>query len=884
MDNQEKITAKEKTSNKKTSSPESGAENMEKKEMVLRFPIVGIGASAGGLAAFEAFFSGMPVDEEPGMAFVLVQHLAPDHESMLTNLISKYTSMQVFEVEDGMEVKPNCVYIIPPNRDLSLSDGKLQLLEPSAPRGHRLPIDFFFRSLAKERQESGIGIVLSGTGSDGTLGLRAIKGEGGMAMVQNPDSAEYDGMPRSALGTGLVDYELPPAEMPEQLLSFVSRAFLKKRRPVAPAPETINSLNKIFMLLRAQTGHDFSRYKSSAIHRRIERRMAMRQIEDMEKYGDYLHKNSTEVEALFRDLLIGVTAFFRDPEAFEAFEKECLPKLFEDKPSNTPLRIWVPGCSTGEEAYSLAILVEEYLEKHNRSDQVQIFSTDIDADAVGKARSGIYPASIKADISDERLSKYFATDSGESNGNPGFYRIKKNIREKLIFSEHNLIKDPPFSKLDLISCRNLLIYMNSELQKKVLSLFHYALKEGGYLFLGSSETVGNFSELFLNIHQKAKIYRHTESFKDHQKTASRILEPTVPIDEKRKFSLNERIPLEEKKSMKKLVEHELLEHLKVSGILINEMGDILYIHGRSGKYLEPGPGEFDRNIKKMIKKELKRSLSMALHKSIKSKSPVIVKGMGVRINGEDVVVDLTLRPIVMSTGFSSDNVLYLIVLEDTPLKEKEGLNIPSSMSELEGDEGKGSKDSRISSLLKELHEKEEYLQATNEELETSNEALKSSNDELQSMNEELQSTNEELETSKEELQSVNEELNTVNAELEAKVLDLSRVNSDMNNLLAGTGIATVFVDHKLNIMRFTPTATKIINLIRSDIGRPVGHIVSNLEDYDSLVEDIKEVLDTLIPKGLEVKTVEGKEYRMHIQPYRTLDNVIEGAVLTFINI
>lgn len=597
-----KKTQKGKPSNKKISVEGTHTSNKKKKEQEIRFPIVGIGASAGGLAAFGAFFSGMPQDRELGMAFVLVQHLAPDHESILTDLISKYTRMKVFEVEDGMEVKPNCAYIIPPNRDMSFLNGKLQLLEPSAPRGQRVPIDFFFRSLARDQQEHAIGIVLSGTGSDGTLGLRAIKGEGGMAMVQNPDSAEYDGMPRSAISTGLVDYELPPAEMPKQLMSFVSQAYSKDRPSAVPVPETENMLEKIFVLLRSQTGHDFSQYKPSTIQRRIERRLAVNQIVDMEKYIAFLQQGTNEAESLFKDLLIGVTSFFRDPDAFEVFERECLPKLLGDKRSDKPLRIWVAGCSTGEEAYSLAITVAEYLGKHRKNERVQIFATDIDKTAIETARAGVYPASIAADISEERLCRYFVGDPGENKKTPDSYRVNKSIRDMLIFSEHNVIKDPPFSKVDVVSCRNLLIYMNSDLQKKVISLFHYALKTGGYLFLGSSETVGDFSDLFSNIDRKAKIYQRTEGFqKNRWANASKILVPQVSVDEAVTSSLEEKTQTEKKKTLKKIMEQEMLRHIPVSGILVNEKGEILFLHGRAGRYIEPGPGEFDRNAKKMLR-------------------------------------------------------------------------------------------------------------------------------------------------------------------------------------------------------------------------------------------------------------------------------------------
>ena len=491
------------------------------------FPIVGIGASAGGLAAFEAFFSGMPADTDPGMAFVLVQHLAPDHKSILTDLIRRYTRMQVFEVEDGMVVQPNCAYIIPPNRDMAFLNGTLQLLEPAAPRGQRLPIDFFFRSLAQDQRERAICIVLSGTGSDGTLGVRAIKGEGGMVMAQNPASTEYDGMPRSAIATGLVDYELPPAEMPAQLIAYVAHAFGKPPRPAtAPAPKAENALKKIFILLRAQTGHDFSQYKPSTIHRRIERRMAVHQIETMDGYVKYLQQTPAEVEALFRDLLIGVTSFFRDPEAFKALEEQVIPKLFAGKPAGAVIRVWSPGCSTGEEAYSIAILLQERMEALKQSFKVQVFATDIDSQAIATARAGLYPASIAADISPERLARFF---TAEPDGSA--YRIHKGIRDMLVFSEQDVIKDPPFSKLDLISCRNLLIYMGGDLQKKLIPLFHYALNPGGFLFLGTSETVGEFGDLFAALDRKSKLYQRKEDIHGAQRAAlGRFLPPVTALD------------------------------------------------------------------------------------------------------------------------------------------------------------------------------------------------------------------------------------------------------------------------------------------------------------------------------------------------------------------
>ncbi|HEY5466537.1 MAG TPA: chemotaxis protein CheB, partial [Clostridia bacterium] len=474
----------------------------------VRFPVVGIGASAGGLAAFEAFFSGMPAHADPGMAFVLVQHLAPDHKSMLTELIRRYTRMEVFEVVDGMAVKPNCAYIIPPNFDMAFLNGVLHLMEPSAPRGQRLPIDFFFRSLAQDQHERAVCIILSGTGSDGTLGLQAIKSEGGLVMVQKPDSTEYDGMPRSAIATGLVDYELSPAEMPAQLIAYMTHAFVNPARIAkSPPPKTESALKKIFILLRSQTGHDFSQYKPSTIHRRIERRLAVHQIDTMEEYVKYLQQTPAEVVALFRDLLIGVTGFFRDPEAFLALEKTVIPRLFADKSAGDSIRVWSPGCSTGEEAYSIAMLLQEHQDTLKQAYKVQVFATDIDSQAIAAARTGRYPADISATLSPERLARFF---TAESDG--GMYRINKGIRDMLIFSEQDVLKDPPFSRLDLISCRNLLIYINGGIQKKLISLFHYALNPGGLLFLGTSETVSDSDEMFTALDRKMKIFQRKEDF------------------------------------------------------------------------------------------------------------------------------------------------------------------------------------------------------------------------------------------------------------------------------------------------------------------------------------------------------------------------------------
>ena len=510
----------------------TGDNSTDLQTTAISFPIIGVGASAGGLEAIKKFLSGIPQGVDPGMAFVLVQHLAPDHKSILAEILSRFTTLTVMEVEDGMAVQANHVYVIPPGHDMALFNGNLQLLEPTEPRGHQLPIDFFFRSLAQDQHQRAIGVVLSGSGSDGTLGIRAIKSEGGMVIAQKAETAEFDSMPRSAIATGLIDYELPPEEMVAQLMNYTSQLFGKLPRSVAgPEPAVDSSLKKIFGLLRSQTSHDFSQYKPSTIHRRIERRMAVHQIEAIENYVRYLQQSPTEIGALFRDLLIGVTSFFRDAEAFHDLENHVIPQLINaksltDSTSKEIIRIWICGCSTGEEAYSIAILFHEQTEASNRNLAVQIFATDIDDRAIATARAGLFPIGIASDITPERLSRYFVAEPDGSG-----YRVQKNIREMLVFSEHDVNKDPPFSKLDLISCRNVLIYLGAELQKKLIPLFHFALKPNGFLFLGSSEGISDFNDLFSTLDRKSKVYqRRAGEASLLNSFRGRMLVPLSPTD------------------------------------------------------------------------------------------------------------------------------------------------------------------------------------------------------------------------------------------------------------------------------------------------------------------------------------------------------------------
>jgi two-component system CheB/CheR fusion protein len=682
-----------------------------------RFPIVGIGASAGGLAAIEAFFSAIPGETSTGMAFVLVQHLAPDHKSILSDLIKRYTRMKVFEVRDGMRVAPDCAYIIPPNRDMAILNGTLQLLEPTERHSQRLPIDYFFRSLAQDQRNWGICIVLSGTGSDGTLGLRAVKGEGGMVMVQSPESTEYDGMPRSAIATGLVDYVLPPAEMPAQLIAYAAHAFGKPQRAPAvppPTPKADDALKKILVMLRKQTEHDFSQYKFNTINRRIERRMAVHQIERLEEYVRYMQHHPAEVEALFRDLLIGVTGFFRDTEAWKVLQERVISGLFADKPSRDALRIWVPGCSTGEEAYSIAILVQEQIDSLKQAFKVQVFATDIDRYAVDQARSGLYPANIAADVSPERLARFFVK---EPDG--GAYRITKTIRDMLVFSEQDVIKDPPFSRLDLISCRNLLIYLEGDLQKRLITLFHYALNTQGALFLGTSETLGELESLFTVVDRKWKLYRRKEGAYDaHLAAGGRFL--PAALDGGLGPAHPWKTPGPGKLPLRELTERKLLQQYAPVGVLVNEHGDILYIHGRTGQYLEPAAGEASMNILKMAREGLRRDLTTALHKAATKKESLHHHRLTVRSNGGFISVSLSIRPLASDPQLEAAPNLFLVVFEEAPTADKERLEAAADRPAEALEDPAASVDERLAALRQEMRAKEEYLQATNEELATSN--------------------------------------------------------------------------------------------------------------------------------------------------------------------
>lgn len=836
------------------------------------FPVVGVGASAGGLSAFDAFFSGMPAGAEPGMAFVLVQHLAADHRSVLAALVQRSTQLHVLQIADGMRVQPNCVYVLPPAFEVSLRNGVLSMQLQPVGRGLRMPIDVLFKSLADEQRDQSIAVLLSGTGHDGTIGLRAIKEAGGMTMVQSVQSAEFDGMPRSAIEARLADYELEPSQMPTQLIAYVQHALGPRRgtaAPLLPADQAV--MNTIHALLRTRTGHDFSQYKPSTMTRRIERRILRQQIGTLEEYLQLLQHTPSELDALFSELLIGVTRFFRDGEAFKALEAHVIEALLAPRGADDAVRVWCAGCSTGEEAYSVAMLLAEHAQAAGSAIALQVFATDIDRRAIAFARAGLYPPAIAGDLSAERLARHFTLEPGGAG-----YRIHKRIRDCVMFSEQDVIVDPPFSRLDLLVCRNVLIYLDEQLQKRLIPLFHYALKPGGVLFLGSAEGIGDFGNLFSVLDRKANLYRREPfAVAPIQSAPQRSMMPSM-AGGLAGAAVAARMAGQQR-SYRVVAERALLDHFDAVGALVTAVGDVVYLHGRSGRFLEPAQGDPQvSNLIRMAREGLAPPLNATLHKAVQTGRVAHADAVRVKTNGDHSLVDVVVRPLP-SEAAALDLPLYLVALSlaaaPVQVQSTDVPDQPPSVADLQ-----------IAALKAELLAKDEYLLSMHEQLQLSNEELTSSNEEAQSINEELQSANEELETSKEELQSVNEELTISNTELEDKIRSLTRANNDLNNLLAGTGIGTLFVDHGLRIMRFTPTVRAIINLRPGDAGRPLAHISSNFAGYTTLLQDTQAVLETLLPKECEVQTTESRWYTLRIQPYRTIDNVIEGAVISFIEI
>ncbi|KIL99595.1 Chemotaxis protein methyltransferase CheR [Paramagnetospirillum magnetotacticum MS-1] len=821
-------------------------------------PIVGVGASAGGLEAFEEFFRHLPMDSD--MAFVLVPHLDPSHTSILTEILQRATTMPVVEAADQVVVRSNHVYVIPPNRDMALLRGTLQLSLPEQPRGQRMPIDSFLRSLAEDQAENAVGIILSGTGSDGTLGLRTILGNGGLTLVQDPATAKFDGMPTSAIQAGYATHVLPPHRMAEVLLAAHRHQGVRKNTP--PTPATISGMNQIMLLLRSATGHDFSGYKKSTIGRRIERRMAQHNIEDIDVYARYLKAQPDEIQTLFKELLINVTSFFRDPEAFQTLKKDILPQILAGKAEDYVVRLWVAGCATGEEAYSIAMILREVMEEMGREFKVQLYATDLDDDAIAIARAGLYPANISQDVSPERLRRFFVKEEGG-------YRVKKDIREMVVFAIQNVIKDPPFTKMDLVSCRNLMIYLEAELQNRLIPAFHYALKPGGVLFLSPSESIGGHAELFSALSRKWKFYRTAVPA-----ASNRMVTTGTPTWITAGSS---RLPAEvvgkaKECNIAELTRRALVLAFAPVSVMTDFKGDILYVHGDTAHYLRPPPGQATLNAVDMAHDGLQLELRAALNLAVTQGVPTLEREVSFTAAGEVRKIRLGVRPLPDPDAGAG---MVLISFHDAPVS-------PSGKTARRRSGGPVDL-GRIEELERDLAYTRANLQATIEEQQSSNEEMKSTNEELQSTNEELQSTNEELETSKEELQSVNEELITVNAELQAKIEQLGSMQNDMKNLLDNINVGTIFLDDRLTIRRFTREAAKVYRLVGTDVGRPLSDIKSDLDEEDLLAKACT-VIETLIPYEREVRTMGGEWYLTRIQPYRTLDNVIDGVVITFSNI
>jgi two-component system CheB/CheR fusion protein len=822
--------------------------------------VVAMGASAGGLEAYERFFSRMPPDS--GMAFVLVPHLDAHHRSAMVELLQRYTRMEVVEIGDRMEAAPNRVHVIPPNATLTFRGGVLRI---ATPRGPGMTIDTFLRSLAEERGEEAVGIVLSGSGSDGTVGLKAIKEHGGLTIAQVGEPARHDSMPRSAIASGMVDVVLPVEDMPARLVQHAQHLarLATEYRDHELRRDGRKHLATILALLRSRTGHDFSQYKESTFVRRIRRRMQIVHLTSVDAYVELLRKEPREVDALFRDLLIGVTSFFRDAKAFEALNDQIIAPLLADKGPQDQVRVWVPGCATGEEAYSIAILLRERMTERDLPLKVQIFATDLDEEALNVGRHGVYPASIAQDISPERLERFFVPEGST-------YRVVKEIREMCIFSVHNLIKDAPFSKLDLISCRNLLIYFDASLQSRVLSVFHFALRQRGYLFLGPSENATQQPRLFSRVNSKLRL------FKARVLEAHRVV-PELPLNARgfRNHPEPEHRPLPGAggDSLSRRA-YRLLEAYAPASVVVDENHEILHFFGRTARYFQPSPGVASLNLFNIVEASLRPDLRTAIHQALTSDRRVIRENLTLPVNGGFQSLNIIVEPLPGLDG----GLRHLVVI----FQEVGGLKPQvSGGSELDPELRK---DETIQHLETELIATRERLQATIEELETSNEEMKSSNEEFQSVNEELQSSNEELETSKEELQSVNEELETVNAELHSKIESLDRANNDRKNLLESTQIATLFLDTKLRVKSFTPAIMQIFHLIDSDYGRPITDIATRIA-YTNLQQDVRHVLRTLDRIEQEVALVDSSaSYIMRILPYRTIDNLIDGAVITFVDI
>ncbi|MBK7398112.1 MAG: PAS domain-containing protein [Myxococcales bacterium] len=822
--------------------------------------VVAIGASAGGLEAIESFFLNMPTDS--GLGFVVIQHLSPDYKSLMVELLSKKTAMPVHRAEDGMLVLPNHVYLIPPKKNLTIFHGKLLLTEQGPHRGINLPIDVFLRSLAEDQAEKGVGIILSGTGSDGMRGIRTVKEYGGMVMVQDEETAKFDGMPRAAISTGLADFVLAPEKMPAQLLAFVKHPYVANTERTSVMLTDEESMAHLFATLREHCKVDFTFYKPSTVSRRIERRMTVHQIEEIGAYVAFLRSSPSEVMTLFRELLIGVTSFFRDPEAFDRLALNFLPELFA-REGHGEIRFWVAGCSTGEEAYSLAMLAREYMESQGISHDVKIFATDIDRDALHFAAAGVYPDSIAADVSPRLLSKYFFKKH-ES------FQIARTIREMVVFAPHNLIKDPPFTNISLVSCRNLLIYLQPVLQKRVLEYFNFSLAARGVLMLGTSETTGDTVDLWESLDAKWKLYRS----KGRQlKLGEGTLHSSADISfrERRPRFSSSRKPLrltEEERLLERFLETVSDDLLPLS-VVVNAQQEVLHVVGHADGYFKLPSGRLVNDIGQLAVKDLSVPLTTGIQRVFRQRQELRLSNLRVRQNGEVRPVELRIKPMPEKKGQEPLVAVFIGVPKQLVVPGEPGKEVLSFDLSREAE-------IHLQELEQELQFTRENLQATIEELETSNEELQATNEELLASNEELQSTNEEL-------QSTNEELFTVNAESQSKIIELTELHNDVDNLLASSQIGTLLLDENAEVRRFSPQIATIFHLLDSDVGRPIGHIAHYLLDLD-FQATLGEVERTARPIEREVSTRDGRWHLMRMLPYKVGPKAFSGTVLTFVDI
>ncbi len=817
--------------------------------------IVAIGASAGGLSALRSFFGSLP--ENTGAAYVVVVHLDPEHRSELPTIIGARTRMAVVQVGEREQLQRNRVYVIPPDRRLQLVDHEILSAQFDEPRGQRAPIDSFFRSVA-ERLGDGFAVILSGAGSDGAIGVRAVKESGGIILVQDPNEAEYSSMPRSAIGTGVADFVLPVRDLAKRLADLIRI----KESGTVPTIRSFDEelLRRILAHLRVRTGHDFSKYKRSTVLRRITRRMQVTRADNLREYYDVMRESGEEAEALLSDLLISVTTFFRDAEAFDKLATEVVPELFKDREPEETIRVWVTGCATGEEAYSFAILLLEEAARHQARPQIQVFGSDLDSRALAAAREGRFPIAIETDVSEARLRRFFVREGDH-------YRVRQEVRDIVLFAVHDLLKDPPFSHVDLISCRNVLIYLDRELQEQVISTFHYALNPGGYVFLGASETAENPAGLFRCIDRAARIYQTTAVAGDKPRLLPRLLGPVRVREQVMQLgrTISPTVALGEA-----AMHRRAIEQVAPPSVLVDETHRVVHLSENAGRFILPSGGPLSGDVVDLVRPELRFELRSALNRAFEQNESTLSLPILVRFNGAPHRVHLVVRPVQVNGSAEPRNAVVMFIEGEAV---DEGLVSPDRQAS----------DETVRRLRQELELTQARLRTVREESDAANEELRAANEELQSINEEYRSTSEELETSKEELQSINEELQTVNSELKLKLEAISRAHSDLQNLVAATDIGTLFLDSTLHIKRFTERVTELFSITQTDEGRPITDFAHQLQ-YEDLVKDARAVLLDLTPLRREVRSRSGRWFDMRLRPYRTVDDKIDGVVITFVDI